>query len=497
MNIFERIKDSIEANFEQNAFFCNGNYYRYIEFAQAISNIRNEIKKNISTHERILGVITNDDIETYASIFALWLEGKAYVPINKELPKDRINSIITQASISTILDSSKEPSFKEYRNLKTISLENVSINLNPVAVENSELAYLLFTSGTTGLPKGVPITRSNLTSFVEAFEKLEIKIYNNDRCLQMFDLTFDLSVMSYLIPILNGACVYTIPKDKIKYSYIFELIDDYKITVALMVPSILNYLRPYFDEINSESMRYSLFCGEALSINLTSDWSKCIPNAKILNVYGPTENTIFCTSYLFDRNNENKAHNGIMCIEKPMMGVNTYIVDDKNNILDANNKGELCLAGNLLTPGYWNNEEKNKTSFIYSEIKGEKQRLYRTGDYCYIDEQGDIFSLGRIDSQVQIQGYRVELSEIDHFVRTYCKGINTVTIAFENEIGNTDLALFFESEPFDTADLNSYLKGKLPTYMIPTKTLFIKPFPLNSNGKTDRKALGNLILFKK
>jgi acyl-coenzyme A synthetase/AMP-(fatty) acid ligase len=308
----------------------------------------------------------------------------------------------------------------------------------------------------------------------------------------MFELTFDLSVMSYLVPLLKGACTYTIPKDKIKFNYIFELMDEHGLTAALMVPSILQYLRPYFDEIDAPKMKYSLFCGEALPLDVTEEWSKCLPNAEISNVYGPTENTIFCTSYVFNRQKENKDHNGILCIGKPMAGVETVIVDNDNNILPKGEKGELCLAGKLLTPGYWKNEEKNKEAFFVTDCNNKPTRFYKTGDLCVEDPNGDYMYLGRIDFQTQIQGYRVELSEVEFHVKAFLDKINAVAIAFTNKIGNTEIGLVIESNEMDLKKLFDYLKEKLPSYMIPTQTRFEKTFPLNINGKTDRKVLKQL-----
>jgi acyl-CoA synthetase (AMP-forming)/AMP-acid ligase II len=308
----------------------------------------------------------------------------------------------------------------------------------------------------------------------------------------MFELTFDLSVVSYLAPILKGACIYTIPKEEIKYSYIFELMEDYELTFALMVPSILHYLRPYFDEIDCPAMKFSLFCGEALPQDVTEEWSKCIPNATIANVYGPTECTIFCTDYTYKKGEQNKTHNGVLTIGKDMQNTTTIIVDEGNNEVKDGENGELCLSGIQLTPGYWKNEEKNKEVFFYKEYRGENIRFYRTGDLCTVDKDGDILYLGRVDFQAKIQGFRVELSEIEFHVKAALNKTNVVAIAFANSIHNTEIGLVIESERFDAKPLLDELKINLPHYMIPTQITFVNSFPLNTNGKTDRKKLKEL-----
>ena len=238
-----------------------------------------------------------------------------------------------------------------------------------------------------------------------------------------------------------------------------------------------------------QSMKYNLFCGEALPLDVTQEWSHCLPNTEIFNVYGPTENTIFCTSYKFNRNSINKEYNGVLCIGKPMLGVEIIIVDEKNQLLPSGEKGELCLAGELLTPGYWKNEEKNNEAFFFTDYKGNSTRFYKTGDLCVEDKEGDIMYLGRIDFQTKIQGFRVELSEVEFHAKAFLGKINAVAIALTNKIGNTEIGLVFESEEFKTNELLDYLKTKMPAYMIPTQLKFVKTFPLNINGKTDRKAL--------
>ncbi len=489
MNLLLDIQEAIEKNDTQNAFYFGDTFYTYKEFAQVISNIRKGIQDHISENDSTVGLITNDDIETYASIIALWLEGKAYVPLNPEFPESRNHTVIKQAEINSILDSSTDKVFDQFKTIQSNTLDIAEINLTPRQIGPNELAYIFFTSGTTGTPKGVPITFGNLSGFIDAFWDLGYEITNKDRCLQMFELTFDLSVMSYLGPILKGACIYTIPKDEIKYSYIFELMEDHELTFALMVPSILHYLRPYFDEINCPAMKFSLFCGEALPLDVTQEWSQCIPNATIANVYGPTECTIFCTDYTYKRDSENKTYNGVLTIGKDMKNTTTIIVDEDNNEVGIGEKGELCLSGAQLTPGYWKNEEKNKEVFFDKEHEGKKVRFYRTGDLCTIDDQGDILYLGRVDFQAKIQGFRVELSEIEFHAKAVLDKKNSVAVAFINSIHNTEIGLVIESTAFDTKQLIEDLKNRLPQYMIPTQIRFIDSFPLNTNGKTDRKKL--------
>lgn len=492
MQLLINLANSIENNSNYNAFYINGSNYKYIDFAKSISKIRQTINLSIKKEEKQVGLIINDDLETYAAIIALWFEGKAYVPLNPESPIERNFKVIDQAEINSIIDSSNNPIYPDFNIIESKKLSETEINLSPVEIDENELAYIFFTSGTTGEPKGVPITRANVSAFIDAFWDLGIKIDHTDRVLQMFELTFDLSVMSYVVPLLKGSCVYTIPNDKIKYNYIFELMDEHNLTVSLMVPSILHYLRPYFDEISAPQMRYSLFCGEALPLDVTEEWSHCLPNAEISNVYGPTENTIFCTSYIFNREKVNKQHNGILCIGKSMTGVDTIIIDDKKNIQHQGEKGELCLAGKLLTPGYWKNEEKNKEAFFITEFNGKPARFYKTGDLCLVDNDGDLMYLGRIDFQTQIQGYRVELSEVEFHIKAFLDKLNAVAIAITNKIGNTEIGMVIESNEIATDELFKYLKEKMPSYMIPTQTRFVNTFPLNTNGKTDRKVLKQL-----
>ena len=490
--LFSRVLDSVLESIgmysDRSAFYIADKVYSYEEFGKCISKIRMSIR-NCECSSSNIGIVLNDDLETYSSIFAVWLENKAYVPLHPHWPKERCQDIILQVGLTAILDSSSDDKESQFdcNVIRTKNLQgNCEIQDKECKVNDDELAYILFTSGSTGKPKGVPISKGNVAAFVSAFFDMGFEITETDRVLQCFDLTFDLSVMSYLIPLTRGACVYTVPDNVVKYTYIYDLMDEHSLTVALMVPSIINYLKPYFDEIDIPSMRYSLFCGEALYEDVTAGWAKCLPNAEIYNVYGPTEDTIFCTYYKYQREGGNKTCNGILSIGKTMSSGSVKVLDEYGQDAKVGEAGELCLYGSQLFVGYWKDKEKTDSAFVVAD---DGKRYYKTGDLCYMDADGYIMYVGRMDSQAKIQGFRVELGEIEFYAREFFKDRNVVCVAYENESKLTEIAMFIESQEVATDELVSYLRTKLPAYMIPTRIMFLPVFPLNANGKTDRKAL--------
>ncbi|MEO5571347.1 MAG: AMP-binding protein [Bacteroidia bacterium] len=498
--MLEKIIESFDRHAAENAFCISNNFFTYSDLNKNCGSIQGLINKLQLPDNSNIGIVTYDDIQTYSSVFSIVFSGHAFVPINPANPSERNKAIIEQAGIKYILSSSSSESLMEIIN-SGITLINTTEKITdsifkPEALDKNKLAYLLFTSGSTGVPKGVPITVGNLDAFLDAFFSLGYKINNTDRFLQMFDMTFDLSLMSYMAPLCIGACVYTVPFDAIKYTYIYSLFEDHKITFALMVPSILTHLRPYFDEIKLDAMRYSLFCGEALYEDIILEWSECIPNALIENVYGPTEATIFCMTIDVKREGGNKSFNGIIAIGKPMENTNSINVNENNIPLGAGDKGELCLSGKQITPGYWKNELKNSEAFFILKENGETVRYYRTGDLCYFDNDGDFFYCGRVDHQVKIQGFRVELNEIEHYAREFLQQHNVVAVPFTNSIGNTLIHLFIENYSGSFHPLTDYLKTKIPSYMIPNKFTSIATFPMNANYKIDRKALAETLKIK-
>ncbi len=490
--ILDTVINSIQQYAIRNVFFINKQYYSYRVFGQRISAIRQVLNANYDLYNMV-GLVANDDIDTYASIFALWMEGKTYVPLHPHQPIDRCMEIVNQVGIKLILDSSPKTRYENLivHNTKDLNYTVDFLN-NRKEYPSNTLAYILFTSGSTGNPKGVQITRGNVAAFIDSFWATGISINPDDRCLQCFDLTFDVSVQTYLTALIKGACCYTVPHGQMKYIYVSWLIDEYKITMAAMAPSMIRHMNPFISEIDGSSMRICILTAEAVPLSVLKQWSICVNNAVFFDFYGPTEATIYCTYYQVPHLDECKTINGILSIGQPLANVQSIIVNEHLEIVNTGEEGELCVTGEQLTIGYWNDAVRNSEVFFEKEFNGNKYRFYHTGDWCYRDMDGDIMYIGRIDNQIKIQGYRIELGEIDFHARVFLDGINAVSIPYEKD-GIMQIVLFIESSLFDTFPLLSYLKTKLPAYMLPTKVQFVSQFPLNSNEKVDKKQLKNSV----
>ena len=497
---------SIRQYASHTAFNIGGKEYTYLQLGERISSARHLLRQYRDV-EQIAALAIHDDIDTYASIFALWMEGMAYVPLHPNQPIGRNTNIINQVGTSLILDSAAQSPFLTchfpHDTVIVSSAAGGSVTDGSelleewVEVTDDQLAYILFTSGSTGTPKGVTISRCNVAAFMDSFWKTGIQIDHTDRCLQAFDLTFDVSVQSYLVALTRGASLFTVPYGTVKYLYVAQLIQEQGITFGAMAPSMLTYLRPYFQELDATSLRACILTAEACPIDLMEDWFKCAVNTDIYDFYGPTEATIYCTYYKLSRNQENLSTNGIISIGRPLANIHAIIVAEDGSIINDGSKGELCISGDQVTPGYWNNREKNAEAFFEMEVEGVRRRYYHTGDLCYRHSSGNIMYCGRIDQQAKIQGFRVELGEIEYHAREFSgRAFRAVAIPFLNASSLTEIALFVECPATDPAPLLAYLRSKLPGYMVPTQVFYREAFPLNASDKIDRHRLKSEILVK-
>lgn len=468
---------------ESEAFCIDDKKYSYRELFNCIAYVQNKIEGLSSEDTQLVGIVCEDSILTYASILALWFRGSSYVPLHPKQPEARHKEIIKEANITCIISEKLN-----YENIQVLKLnENCENNFaNSIvikSIDDSALAYILFTSGSTGKPKGVPISRGNVAAFIESMNDYGFSLSSEDKFLQPFDLTFDISVFALIMPLLYGGCIYTIPLKATKFTYIANLLDLHNLTFLPVVPSMIRNLNPYLEEINTESIKYTVVAGEAFMEDVLVTWQNTVRNSWTINMYGPTENTVYSTGYSFKYGEEVISNDGGLTIGKDLLNSQSIIIDEKNDLItEANKIGELCLSGSQLTSGYCNNENENSQKFFHID----KIRYYRSGDLCFYNEKNLIMYVGRLDSQVQINGYRVELSEIEGKFKNVSNNL-AIAIPYRNRQNNLEIALIVESEEYDYSCHKKKLINLLPEYMCPSKYLFLEEFPLNTNGKIDRK----------
>lgn len=489
LNFINNLSFALDSNVSSNAFCINDTYYTYGVLNQHISKITNEL---IDLNKGRVAIFCENNIETYAAILSCWTLGFSYVPILKKNPVNRNLDILVDAGISNILCSDKRGLDDNYVNQFNL-IDVSSINkageskVQPRFISGEMEAYVLFTSGSTGKPKGVPISFANLQCFLDSFEDSGFEIKQDDRCLQMFELTFDVSISSFLTALLAGACVYTVSDKGHKYIDVLRIINNYHLTKIQIVPSILKLGQPLFKRIDFSSVDCCILTGEATSILELQEFINVAPDVSIYNYYGPTECTIYC-SFLRINNDSIKSYNGVVSIGKPFRHATFLLLDAAGNEVEKGSKGELWISSNQLTTGYVDSGLNQVAFKIFKD-----QIFYKSGDICWEDELGDFYYSGRVDNQVQIQGFRVELGEIE-FKSRETLGLNCVAIDMLNEKNFAEIVLVLESNEVRLQeDIKQELLHVLPLYMIPLHIFFLNNFPLTQSGKTDRNMIRTLL----
>lgn len=489
--MIDDIMNTFKKYAENPAFVINDITYTYRELSETVYRISTLINER---EEKTIGIVAENKLETYASILAVLISGKTYVILHPAYPKHRNKKIAELADIHLVLYT---------KNIRVLNLDTQNVDFictsdlqetipSPSATHTDKNgnAYIIFTSGSTGEPKGVPISRRNLNAFYVAYNQLGWQLDENDRMLQMFELTFDVSIVSFLYPLTIGACVYTVSPEGVKYINVIETLEKYNLTFAAVAPSLLQLLLPYFPEIQLPELKYLVVTAEASDVELLSAFRACAPNASFVNLYGPTEGTIYCTAYPIP-NTLCKHHNGMIAIGKPFAGIDVLIMDSNATPVSTGETGELWISGMQVMNGYWNSPEKTQECLT----EGPDGKIYyKTGDLCQIDADGDIIYCGRKDSQIKLQGFRIELSEIEHVVKNYfnneCKA---VVLPKYGENNQCELHLVVEKVHLDKQQIEEHMNSQLPFYMIPKYIHCMEHFPLNTSSKTDRKRILELI----
>lgn len=442
-----------------------------------------------------MAILADHSFLGYAAVVAALIDGRPYVPIKPGMPVERIRAIMAVAGcrhlvIDAGLLGSVQALIEADRDLAIFTTTDAAPRPAPAATGTSDIAYIMFTSGSTGTPKGVVLSPANILAYHDAARGL-FPLAPGDRCTQFFDLSFDLSVHDIVMTFLAGAQL-TVDAEKQRIDPV-GFAAGAGITVWFSVPSVLSMAKRFrrLTPGALPAVRLSLFCGEALPTSLALDWLATAPAARVFNVYGPTEATIAITEFEIDRAAPPIALPTIP-IGRSYAGAELAVVDEAGTA--GAETGELWLAGPQLAIGYLKDPALTGEKFVFRELPGfASNRWYRTGDMVETSAAHGLVFRGRLDQQVKIQGYRVELAEVEAAVRTLDHAGEAAAFSYLTRAGAQAIGCAVTNRAVTRDEVAAACKQLLPDYMIPDRLIHLDAIPLNQNGKVDRNALRRLV----
>ncbi|NND77515.1 MAG: AMP-binding protein [Flavobacteriales bacterium] len=473
-SVAQTIAQNLNTIGSKAAIVIEGQTYTYADLKKMVSPLAIELNNKTRTDDRI-GLHLQNNIKCYAGLIAILVSGRTYVPINEGFGLAQCQYIIHAASVKAIIRSNETAFIKDLLEKENIhSIEIIDENDDNITANESSFAYLLFTSGSTGDPKGVPISHSNLDHFIHGITSCDDWTFKyDDKFIQPFNLSFDLFVFTTFLPLFIGATLVSVPLQKISL-HAAMLLETEKISVSLFLPSHMMLINKVTHGKTYDQLRLSFFCGEALYASDLKQWQQRSPNAKQINIYGPTEATVAFSKYIWSEDSEEQCLNDIVPIGKPF-GHNKMALLPLDN-----DEKELLLAGPQVFENYL--KPKNNT---FVTLKNEK--YYRTGDICERNENGDYLFKGRNDGQVKIGGHRIELADVENKIKKVLPERHVIAIKKVHEDNLTSIHVFIIGQ--EIVGIQEKLDRSLPNYMRPTSIRFIDEFPTNLNGKIDRKKL--------
>lgn len=485
-SITELFKEQVEKNPNKIALVNEDKKLTYKELDERSDNLARVLLSKGINSENIVGLIAERSIEMVTAVLGILKAGGAYLPIDPKYPLNRINYMLEDAKANIVLTMSKMREKIEI-NAEIIEIDDEKIYKNDTynVISNSSadsLAYIMYTSGTTNMPKGVMVEHKNIIRLVKNTNYIDFK--QDDKILQTGSVVFDASTFEIWGALLNGLQLNLVNNDiLLNANKLKNTIREKGITILWLTSSLFTQLVEEAEDM-FEGLRYLLVGGDVLSCKHINKVRRKYNELTILNVYGPTENTTFSTYFKIEKEYEKDIPIG-----KPITNSTALVLDKYGNILPIGIVGELSVGGAGVARGYLNSPNISEEKFVMGKFDNN-QRIYKTGDLAKLLPDGNIEFIGRIDHQIKIRGYRVELNEIQNRILMYSAIKEAVVLTFDR--GNNDkyiCAYITSEEVIDTDVLKEYLSNNLPYYMVPTYIIQIEKFPLTINGKIDKKAL--------
>ena len=486
----------------------DGQSISYVQFCHATSQLARRLGELELNRSVPVAIVMERGFGLYTSQFGVLASGGFFLPVDPANPDERIQFLLSDSRAEcVIVDPETALKISSWQlNLKLIEVDPASIVTDSPDIETTapivfphadeDPAYMIYTSGSTGKPKGVCIHWEAICNHDRWFIE-EFQIVPQDRCLQIASIGFDISIEEIFTTIRSGACLVSINKQALDSpAEFFRWVEQEKLSVLNMPTALWHNVVPALSTATlSDSVRVLIIGGEQVKPDLVETWFQHIPpdQVRLVNGYGPTETTITATVC-------NLTPETLQAIGRPVKNLQCHIIGEDDQIIESyNTPGELYISGVGVAKGYWNRPEQTAKAFMTSEVLGGKW-CYRTGDKVQRDEDGQLHFLGRIDNQVKLRGYRIELQEIENAIGKHPQISNAVVR--KTTVGREHLVCF--ATPVQTAvtnidvnglqqELAGFLKQTLPPYMVPSRFQFLDKFPVTVGGKIDTDQLMSMV----
>jgi amino acid adenylation domain-containing protein len=499
VTLYDRFRETVERHPDAIAIEVRDYALTYRDFANLVERLAAALVATVGDRPRAVGLLASRSLAAYTGYLAALRLGAIVVPLNPVFPAARNRSMCEAAGVDVVVVD--EAGLPQASGDATVVLTGDW----PAALPEpwsapydgapDDVAYILFTSGSTGSPKGVPIRHRNLNEFL-SYNIDRYAIRPGCRLSQTFDLTFDPSVFDVFTSLGSGATLVVPQADEILTPARFVV--SKRITHWYSVPSVISISRRLrgLRAACMPDLRWSLFAGEQLTLDQARAWAAAAPASTVENLYGPTELSITCVGYRLpaDPVRWPTTSNGTVPIGTVYPHLDGILVAESG----VGDDGELCVRGSQRFSGYLDPAHDpsrflrfDGSRAVVTDGSPSPDDWYRTGDWVRM-EDGALVHLGRLDDQVKIRGYRIELGEIESVLRAHPAVHDVVVLAAPARNGELRLYAHYTGDAVEEAELAGAVGSRLPEYMVPSRFLHVDGFPINASGKTDRRRLSEL-----
>lgn len=465
---------------ENRAVVFQGQCLTYRELDDVTDRLAAHLALQGAGRGTVVGIMVRRGMMMPVGALGVLKTGAAYLPMDPAYPTERLQFMLEDAGVDLLL--AEKTLYDKVPDFSGSFVDAGILDSLPPAEKRLEaprpedLMILLYTSGTTGNPKGVMLLHQNLVNFIHYYRR-EYGICETDNIPAYASFGFDACMMDMYPTLTSGACLHIIPEEmRLDLPGLARYFDENSISVAFMTTQLG---RQFVESMENHTLR-------ALSVGGESLTPLAPPRFDFYNVYGPTECTILTTRFRVDRIYDRVP------IGKPLDNTALYVIDGRGRLAPVGTAGELCIAGRQVAKGYLNRPDLTEEKFAENPFSDAPDygRMYKTGDVVRFLPSGDIDFVGRRDFQVKIRGFRVELTEIEGRIREF-PGISDATVVAQEDAGGGKrvVAYIVSESSVDIKALNAFIEEKLPVYMVPAATMQIDRIPLNQNGKVNRKQL--------